>query len=286
MASRDTNQRGQGSVVRGQGISTQHESAVMARRGVQIFLVAVIGMAFVGFVVGMRQGATAYEPAVIDRTTTPTRTAAIPAMSYEEFDRRRFGPNRAWQSSLADLPQPEQVSPEPIEWTEEAREVLRAARAQRRAFPGAPPTVPHPVDQMTTASCLSCHATGMAIGDTFAPAMSHELLHNCTQCHVEQVSPDLAPSLTARNLFEPFEAPVQGARAWEGAPPSIPHPTSMRQNCLSCHGARGPDPIRTTHPWRSNCMQCHTPSAVLDQAVFQDPDAFLPGPVVEPEGER
>jgi nitrate reductase (cytochrome), electron transfer subunit len=57
----------------------------------------------------------------------------------------------------------------------------------------------------------------------------------------------------------------------------VPHPIFMRENCLSCHGAAGPEPIRTTHPWQTNCLQCHAPSAVLDQIVRDDRPSLLSG---------
>lgn len=258
--------------------SAAQNGEVIVGRWLQIFLVAVIGMAFVGFVVGMRQGATVYVPSEIEHGPVAADPTAVPAKSYRDFDRRRYGPNAGWQSTLADLAQPEVDLFAPVEWNEEARAILRAARDQRRAFEGAPPVVPHPIDQMTSTGCLACHGQGLTIAGIHAPAMSHELLHNCTQCHVEQVSPDLAPALAAPNLFVRHEMPLVGSRAWAGAPPTIPHPTFMRENCMSCHGATGPQAIRSTHPWRANCMQCHAPSALRDQAVFDDHGAFLPPP--------
>lgn len=245
-------------------------------RATQLFLAAVIGLAFVGFVVGIRQGSIVYSPAEIDRVwPAPPDPGAVPATGYAEFDRRRYGPNRDWRSMLTDLEQPVIDLFAPVYWTEEQRRELLAARAERRAYDGAPPVVPHPIDQMSAASCMACHATGMFIADTYAPAMSHVYMPNCTQCHVEQRSPDLPAYLPVRNTFEGLEAPVAGERAWPGAPPTIPHPTFLRSNCMACHGPTGHEPIRTTHPWRANCMQCHAPSAVLDQAVFDSAPDFL-----------
>jgi nitrate reductase (cytochrome), electron transfer subunit len=279
--------------------SAGNQSTVMAGRGVQLFLVAVMGMAFVGFVVGLRQGVPIYEPADLESAPVSPRGGwegrggdAIPATAYQDFDRRLQGPNAQWRSTLADLAQPDPDILDPIEWDEEARAILRAARAFRRGFEGAPPTVPHPIDQMSSASCLSCHATGKAIGNTYAPAMSHELLHNCTQCHVEQESSKWTPGPGVRNTFMPHDGPLLGARAWPGAPPTVPHTTVMRENCMSCHGPQGPQAIRTTHPWRANCMQCHAPSAERDQVLFGHPGGaggaggagggeFLPPPPVE-----
>ena len=41
---------------------------------------------------------------------------------------------------------------------------------------------------------------------------------------------------------------------------TIPHPLQLRENCLACHG--GPAAraeLRTTHPERVRCRQCHVP---------------------------
>ena len=56
-----------------------------------------------------------------------------------------------------------------------------------------------------------------------------------------------------------------GNRAWSIAPPEIPHRTFMQERCESCHGVNGRDAIRSTHPWRQSCEQCHAPSAEFDQ---------------------
>jgi hypothetical protein len=57
-------------------------------------------------------------------------------------------------------------------------------------------------------------------------------------------------------------------RAYDGAPPTIPHHTWMRENCTSCHGLVTRPGTRTTHPWLTNCTQCHAPSAALDRVEF------------------
>jgi nitrate reductase (cytochrome), electron transfer subunit len=250
-------------------------------RVVQMLLVAVIGMAFVGLIVGMRQGATFYVPASPVYQPVTDYADAVPATAYRDFDRRRFGPNAGWQSSLADLEEPPVDPNASVMWNEEARAALLSARASRRAFDGAPPVVPHPIDQMSPASCISCHADGRQIAGVRAPQMSHGMMQNCTQCHVEQRSDELRSTTSVRNSFLGLEAPLVGGRAWEGAPPTIPHSTLLRDNCLSCHGAKGPEPIRSSHPWRSNCMQCHAPSAELDQGLFSSTPRFLPPPEVE-----
>ena len=51
-----------------------------------------------------------------------------------------------------------------------------------------------------------------------------------------------------------------GDRATPGAPPRIPHRVLMRENCLACHDGPGArEAVRTDHPERSRCRQCHVP---------------------------
>lgn len=236
-------------------------------RAVQLLLVSVITIALVGLVVGMRQVRPVYEAPDHLAYTEHDYPDAIRATSYADFDRRTLGPNSQWRSILSDLQQPPPVVPTLQQRTEQGRQAALTARSQRRAFEGAPPVVPHPIDQMDTASCLACHTHGLNIAGINAPAMSHPVLTNCTQCHVEMRSPDLPDLPTAPNLFIGLDAQLGGSRAWQGAPPTIPHTTFMRENCLSCHGPHGPQAIRTTHPWQINCLQCHAPSAILNQAI-------------------
>jgi cytochrome c-type protein NapB len=96
--------------------------------------------------------------------------------------------------------------------------------------------------------------------------MSHPHLAHCTQCHaparpqvpgVERQAPMAGNEFVGR-------AETSGERAWPGAPPTLPHATWMRQRCDSCHGVLA-EGIHTTHPQRANCLQCHGPSARLDQ---------------------
>ena len=139
-----------------------------------------------------------------------------------------------------------------------------AERAARRAYDGAPPTIPH--DTSLTA-CLSCHGDeGMAIpGVGFAPASPHGAdadgsLKRCRQCHVPVST---ASVLVKSDLLGLPQAAVRGERATPGAPPTIPHSLQLRQHCLACHG--GPAAraeIRTSHPERIRCRQCHAASAM------------------------
>ncbi len=149
---------------------------------------------------------------------------------------------------------------------DEDREAALRARAAHRAYDGAPPTIPHAIDQRGMPSCLTCHEAGAQLDGRVAPVMSHPRHDSCTQCHVVATSPSvLAEGNWAPNEFEPLALGGKGEVAWEGAPPTIPHSTHMRENCGSCHGVAGRLGMRSTHPWRQSCTQCHAPSAELDQ---------------------
>jgi cytochrome c-type protein NapB len=136
-------------------------------------------------------------------------------------------------------------------------------RALGRAYDGAPPTIPH---DAAAGSCVTCHdADGAAIdGVGVAPASPHGeaaagAMRRCRQCHV----PAQGRSLLVASRFTGLaQGPWRGARATPGAPPTIPHTLQLRGECLTCHagpGARAE--IRTTHPERVRCRQCHVPDA-------------------------
>ncbi len=142
------------------------------------------------------------------------------------------------------------------------REALLAAlreRADWRAFAGAPPVVPHPVTQRSTASCLACHEQGLAVDGRLAPKISHPPYASCTQCHVESHNRAFPTPETSTAFVGAVEQ--QGRRAWFEAPPEIPHDLHMRNDCRSCHGPRGEPALRTSHPERANCLQCHALSS-------------------------
>lgn len=132
-----------------------------------------------------------------------------------------------------------------------------------RAFYGAPPTVPHPVEKDGSVGgsiCLKCHQNGGFVDKykAYAPVTPHPELTNCSQCHVAQ---NTGGDFKA-NYFEKSQAPKVGHNnALVGSPPMIPHPIQMRENCLSCHaGPSAPKEILVSHPERVNCRQCHVPT--------------------------
>jgi cytochrome c-type protein NapB len=136
------------------------------------------------------------------------------------------------------------------------------ARAADRAYDGAPPTVPH---DAAIGACITCHdADGAEIAGTgVAPASPHGqvaadgALRRCQQCHVPR---GRGPLLVASRFTGLPQGPWKGSRATPGAPPLIPHALQMRGECLTCHaGPAARAEIRTTHPERTRCRQCHVP---------------------------
>lgn len=133
-------------------------------------------------------------------------------------------------------------------------------RALRRAYDGAPPVMPH--DSFGVA-CVSCHtARGMEVeGVGFAPPSPHAgteglgLASRCVQCHVARTT----DGVFVESRFEGLRQDLRrGARQHDLAPPVLPHPLFMRENCLACHdGPAAREEIRTSHPERARCNQCH-----------------------------
>lgn len=160
-----------------------------------------------------------------------------------------------------------------------------------RAYPGAPPPIPHELtaDEFRTGTCTPCHERG-GYSKRFAayvPVTPHPRSAPCLQCHVGGDSL-MAVSLVGADPNQRCR-PCHGAggrpqtdvqamlerriEAWPQltpkspgrAPPPIPHDLQSRGNCLACHtGPAAVAEIRTTHPERADCRQCH---------VSPDPDA-------------
>jgi nitrate reductase (cytochrome), electron transfer subunit len=127
----------------------------------------------------------------------------------------------------------------------------------RRAYPGAPPVIPHQVDDAQSGgkACLACHADGgwAPKFGAYAPVVPHPELQSCRQCHVPETTP--AVRTTALSTSAP---PRTRGAALPGSPPPIPHALQMRENCLACHAGPGAvAEIRSSHPERVNCRQCH-----------------------------
>jgi cytochrome c-type protein NapB len=233
----------------------------------------LLAAAFAGFFVGTAAPPPGPDTYLARRTLQPKAWGGSdveirPAPTYAEIPLRAEA--RAWPGALSVqshggvsdvLLAAPATPPSPAE-----KRMALAERATRRAFAGAPPVVPHPVDaRRGDAACTACHGDGLALGVQAAPRMSHAFMASCTQCHVERHASELTPREAIRSGFTRLDEPEGGERAWPGAPPVIPHGTRMRSDCLSCHGPLGREALRTTHPERASCTQCHAPSAALDQ---------------------
>lgn len=132
-------------------------------------------------------------------------------------------------------------------------ELADIPRAQRRAYDGGPPVIPHdPVE----GSCLTCH------DGTAAPAFPHGRTagmseeSRCVQCHVYRTT----DAVFAASTFQGFPQDVRrkGERRTPKGPPKRAHRAFMRENCLACHaGDAGRPEIRCGHPDRPKCASCH-----------------------------
>ena len=151
-----------------------------------------------------------------------------------------------------------------------------------RAYPGAPPRIPHGLTPAETlkGGCKTCHERGgysQRFG-AYVPLTPHPEMGQCLQCHVGDARllatplPTTDPSARCRQChsaggmlwkdsasnFKPLPWPQLARASAEHAPPPIPHTLELRGNCLSCHSApAGVKEIRTSHPERANCRQCH-----------------------------
>lgn len=208
----------------------------------------------------------------------------IDSVAYGSMASSYSGPTFQWEHDLTSLSRVTYDPMDPIVIREGEKRKALASREELRAFNGAPPTIPHKIDQMSTTSCMVCHSEGIVSPSLRAPAMSHQFYANCTQCHVEKNSADFTAIEFQPNSFVGLPAPEAGHRAYPGAPPLIPHSTWMRENCLSCHGFTGQEGLKTTHPWRQNCTQCHGPSSALEQAP-PTLNRFLPPPSIRAKDE-
>ncbi len=267
------------------------QPTIKPSKAIRVLGVLVIAIASVGYFVGLQSPMNpADRPIVgtssgiqVDSVTTADQrlqegVLIVPASTYSELPDRLRSIKSNNRTSLALLAKPP-TTYDPLELiavSEEQKLFALALRERHRSFNGAPPTIPHPIDQMSAAACNACHGEGASTETLRIPKMSHQFLENCTQCHVETDSQHFQSVEFAETTFVGLPAPTGGPRAYPGAPPQIPHSTWMRIDCLSCHGFTGDQGLKTTHPWRQNCQQCHTPSIQSEQIQLRPIADFLP----------
>ncbi len=250
-----------------------------ATRGLNVVLAVASAAAVVGFFTG-----TAHVPAPSGyREAKPSAYVLGRAPKQRDMEEARFAHRRAQQQAALEgmrhAPRglEDTVAVDPANYAKEV-----AARAVGRAYDGAPPTIPHQVDQLGAPACLSCHEHGMQVEGKVARVMSHQAYASCLQCHATRENalpaPLLPHTVSELSTFQGLASPGHGPRAWSIAPPQIPHRTFMRERCVSCHGPWSQG-ISSSHPARQSCTQCHTPAASSDQ----QPHSSL-APLGWPEG--
>jgi cytochrome c-type protein NapB len=190
----------------------------------------------------------------------PLASAPAPARTHAELERRPWtgGPAASGWAQSQRI-----AAKTAVRDTREGVPAEEAVqdRAARRAFDGAPPVIPHPVRASGAAECLACHAQGFALGGRRASPVPHAAYASCTQCHVTDSASftrlDANPAARVESRWQGLASPTSAAIAYEGAPPAVPHSTWMRERCESCHGPEGRAALRTPHPERRSCLQCH-----------------------------
>ena len=235
---------------------SNHEPGPSVPQVVNVALAVVVGLSVVGFVFGIRP---ADSSAGLGLSQIPSARGVVPSQPYRALRNRSLGRSALVTSDLDRLRShiPAVTAKVPPQTEQQKKEAL-AARAARRAFDGAPPTLPHPVDQQSAEGSLACHEMGIRLKGRIAPVMSHKAYASCTQCHTAAVNGQ-AGAVQVPSSFSGLASPGKGDRAWPGAPPLIPHTTQMREACAACHGVNGRPGLRTSHPERQNCVQCHVP---------------------------
>ena len=157
-----------------------------------------------------------------------------------------------------------------------------------RAYPGAPPRIPHELtpDEFRTSACKTCHERGgySRRFHAYAPLTPHPGSGECLQCHVGadelMATPLLSPDSSRRchqchGAGGTPHAFAEDLPGWQAAPwprlvsdprlgtppPALPHDDQGRGNCVACHaGPAAVAEIRTGHPEWADCRQCHVAS--------------------------
>ncbi len=138
----------------------------------------------------------------------------------------------------------------------------------RRQYPGSPPYIPHPADEIMEEKieCLTCHEKGGWTQELkrHTPLTPHPEMVSCRQCHV---GPE-ETTLYRTTEWQSTEPPRLGRAHLPGGPSPIPHELQLRGSCIACHTGPGAvTVIRVEHPLRGNCRQCHVPD--LDAKPFR-----------------
>lgn len=131
-------------------------------------------------------------------------------------------------------------------------------------YAAAPPPAPadlHPEFEKIASpkGCLECHGKG-GVKET-----PHPDRKGCEKCHAPKVDKKAAEKKDASKAAAPkASGKLPANKVHIAAPPMAPakkHPGFDKiptpDGCLKCHGPKGV--IKSSHPERHNCKQCHIP---------------------------
>lgn len=186
--------------------------------------------------------------------------------SHHDSSDAGHGKGKVWKPM--DLIEKERLAPDRVSFTtphnvnlpQDAKRKTLKEYYSLRAYPGAPPHIPHPVDKdmSISQSCNTCHEKGGYVPkyQAFASVTPHPEYENCLQCHAQTKT----KTVFKENNWVKIDPPAIKRSALPGSPPAIPHTMQLRNNCAACHvGPAVPVDIRCSHPERVNCVQCHVP---------------------------
>jgi cytochrome c-type protein NapB len=159
------------------------------RRPAPIIATIAIAAGTVGLISGVEGTGRDHTRAGAPAGAPSSAARPAEARSYRDMQERAYGPNAAlpaaWLRAIRAAPDLRA----PVAQTEADRAAARARRAGRRAYDGAPPVIPHPVDQDAAPACATCHEHGAVVAGLVAPVMSHARRESCLQCHVVAADP-------------------------------------------------------------------------------------------------
>jgi len=226
-------------------------------RLVGLLVAAVAGVTAIGFMTGI--SGEEYEAVRPPARERPIPADVPPARTHAQLERHPWPIDSGWEAGV-ELVGTQSADPGGIERDRASIEDALHARSALRAYDGAPPVIPHPVRSGGAAECLACHDAGFSLGGRSAGRLPHADYASCTQCHVSSSSPFEASESNAAAMvassWSGLDATSRGTVAYSGAPPAVPHPTRMRDQCESCHGEGGRLALRTPHTERQSCLQC------------------------------
>ena len=234
-----------------------------------LFLAASTVTAITAVIVAIRRAPPRREPAPEPAAVAMLVAPAEPILSEAQV----YRPGAGVMAIASDARRERQAHPRTLE-----------TMRYLRAFPGAPPRIPHELtpDEFRTGTCNTCHERGgySRRFEAYVPVTPHPDNGPCLQCHlgadevmaVPLTSPDAnrrchqchgtggtpGANIDRTPEWRTTAWPPVPAKSSDGTPPPIPHDLQGRGNCLACHA--GPAAVaetRTTHPEWTDCRQCH-----------------------------